>query len=122
MMLDLLLSLVITGTATYYHPGVMDEVYRNRLVWGHVAPCPECVGMVALLDREWIGQTVWLQRPGAPVEGPFLVVDCAAAGHREALLRRGWAVDVDWQTAQRWQMRGPVAVSVLSVSGPPGVE
>lgn len=50
---------------------------------------------------------VWLQRPGRDVEGPFLVVDCAQRNHRAALIERGWVVDVDWETAQRWGMRGP---------------
>jgi hypothetical protein len=69
---------------------------------------------VALLDREHVGSRVWLQRPGATPEGPFLVIDCANRAHREALIRRGWAVDVDWETGKRWGMRGPVPVSVLT--------
>lgn len=112
MLIDLVLALVITGKAMFYGPGVMDGVYVNRLAWGHVQPCAMCVGMVALLDRETVGELVWLQRPGYEVEGPFLVIDCAAAGDRANLLRRGWAVDVDYATAQRWGMRGPVPVKV----------
>ncbi len=111
-MIDLILALLIAGQATYYAPGVMDEVFENRLAWGHVQPCELCVGMVALLDREMVGELVYLQRPGYEVEGPFLVIDCAAAGDRANLVRRGWAVDVDWATAQRWGMRKPVPVKV----------
>jgi hypothetical protein len=114
---DLLWALLVAGSATFYAPGVMERVVANRLTWGQVEPCVECVGYVALLEPGWIGQRVWLRRSGQPDEGPFLVVDCAAAGHREALRQRGWAVDVDWQTAQRWGMRGPVAVEVLREDG-----
>ena len=112
-MLALLLTVIVSGQATYYSAGVMERVVANRLAWGHITPCAECIGYVALLEPEHIGTQVWLQRPGQPSEGPFLVADCATAAHRAALQARGWAVDVDWQTAQRWQMRGPVPVEVL---------
>lgn len=105
--------MVIAGTATFYNPGIADEVYANRLRWGHVQPCAECIGMVALLDRETVGELVYLQREGAAAEGPFLVIDCAGRAHRAALVKRGWAVDVDWATAERWGMRGPIPVKVL---------
>lgn len=107
-------TVLVSGDATYYHPGIFERVVANRLAWGHIEPCAECIGYVALLDAESIGRRVWLQRPGEPVEGPFLVADCAAAGHRAALRARGWVVDVDYETAQRWQMRGPVPVTVLT--------
>jgi hypothetical protein len=84
---ELLLSVLIAGSATYYNPGLMDEVYRNRLAWGQVEPCGECVGMVALLDAERIGERVWLSFDGGSSHvGPMLVVDCATAGHREAFM------------------------------------
>lgn len=66
------------------------------------------MGYVALLDAEHIGKQVWLQAPGHAVEGPYLVIDCSAAQHRKALQAKGFVVDVDWQTAQRWEMRGPL--------------
>jgi hypothetical protein len=64
--------------------------------------------MVALLDRQHIGRHVWLQRPGRPPEGPFLVVDCAAAKDRTRLHRRGLVAEVDYATARRWRMAGPL--------------
>lgn len=112
-MMGLGLALLVAGSATFYADGVMNEVYANRLAWGHVQPCTECVGMVAMIDRQMLGQQVWLQRSGLPPEGPFLVVDCAAKQHRGALVKRGLVAEVDWQTAQRWGMRAPVPVSVL---------
>jgi hypothetical protein len=113
-MAELTLALLIAGSATYYNPGLMDEVYANRLAWGQVQPCGECVGMVALLDAERIGERVWLSFDGgASHVGPMLVVDCATAAHRADLVRRGWAVDVDWDTWQRLGLpKMPVPVQV----------
>lgn len=98
----------LTGEMTYYGRGVMEQVLTNRLAWGHVTACPECIGMVALLDRQHVGKRVYLQRPGHGIEGPYLVVDCAAAKDYRRLLLRGLVGEVDWQTSRRWQMRGPV--------------
>jgi hypothetical protein len=113
-MAELALALLIAGSATYYNPGIMDQVYANRLAWGQVEPCGECVGMVALIDAERIGERVWLSFDGGSSHvGPMLVVDCATAGHREALLARGWAVDVGWDTWQRLGLpKMPVPVQV----------
>ena len=103
----LLLSLSITGLITYYADGVMDEVYRNRLAWGHVQPCAECIGMAAMLDRDHIGQQVWIDGP-LGIEGPFLVVDCGNAAHRKQQEARHLIAEVDYQTAMRWGMKGPI--------------
>jgi hypothetical protein len=74
--------------------------------------CPHCYGYAAMLDPEMIGEMIWITRPGQRPEGPFLVVDCAQAEHRERLRRRGLVVEVDWITAKRWKMRGPIQVRV----------
>ena len=52
---------IIAGSVTYYAPGVMERVYTNRLSWNHVEPCEECIGMIAVLDREHIGKRAWLR-------------------------------------------------------------
>lgn len=98
----------LTGEVTYYNPGIMEAVYANRLRWRQVEPCAECVGMVALLDRDHLGRRVWIARPGYPPEGPFLVVDCAGRADRPRLQARGLVAEVDWPTARRWQMTGPL--------------
>lgn len=98
----------LQGSVTYYNPGIMEATYQARLQWGHVAPCADCIGLIALLDREHLGKRVWLQRPGHPVEGPFLVTDCAAAKDRARLRARGLVAEVGWPVAQRWRMTGPI--------------
>lgn len=108
----LLLSWLLSGWLTYYASGVMEQVYANRLLWGHVQPCPACVGLAAAIDREMVGKYVALRGPEG-WEGPFLVVDCAMMQHVANLRERGIIGEVDYPTAKRWQMRGPVRGEML---------
>jgi hypothetical protein len=105
--------LPVQGLAMYYNPGIMERVLRNRLRWGHVTECEECIGRIALLRDGDVDRKVWLQRPGHEVEGPFWVIDQAARHHVPGLVRRNWTVDVDYQTAMRWRMRGPIPIVVM---------
>lgn len=108
----LLAAHLLTGEVTFYGPGVMDRVYANRLAMHHVAPCPACIGMVALADCRLVGRRVTLTRPGQAPDGMYLVADCGTFRTPNRV------AEVDWLTAQRWQMRGPVqdvTVRVLPV-------
>ncbi len=96
------------GLATYYNPGLMDQVLDYRLNAGDIDPCPECVGTVALLRAGDIGRKVWLQPPGADPVGPFLVVDCARRQDVQPLLDRNWVVDVSFEVGQYWGMNRPL--------------
>lgn len=106
--------LPIQGLAMYYNPGVMDRVLQRQIGWGHVTECDECIGRVALLREGDMDRRIWLQRPGHAAEGPFWVVDQAAERDVPGLVRRNWAVDVDYETAMRWKMRGPIPIIVLA--------
>lgn len=120
-MVALLLAVVMTGCVTYYADGVFDEVYTNRVAFGHVEPCPECIGLIAVLDRQYVGDLAYVTRPGMAEEGPFLIADCAAAKDLARLQRRGLVAEVDWETAQRWGMRAPlygVRVRVVARQAP----
>ncbi len=96
------------GLATYYNPGVMEQVLGYRLAAGDIDPCPECVGQVALLRAGDIGRRVWLQPPGGDPVGPFLVVDCARRQDVQPLLDRNWVVDVSFEVGQYWGMLRPL--------------
>lgn len=98
----LLLSSLLVGEVTYYRPGLMEEVYRNRLDMGHVQPCPNCIGLIALEGRANVGRRAYLTRPGHKPEGPFLVVDTGA------FRTPGRVAEVDYRTARRWGMAGPL--------------
>lgn len=111
---------VQSGWATYYNPGVMAQVVANR---GYIDRPGEyqgllasrgVVGAVALNRAGDLGRRVWLDGPGGR-EGPFLVLDCAQFVHYGQRLRGGRIVEVDWATAQRWGMTGPVRVMVWFV-------
>jgi hypothetical protein len=105
--------LPVQGKAMYYNPGIMDQVLEYRLALGQVTPCPECVGYVALLRSDDLNRKVWIEWGQDDVEGPFLVIDVAARQHVPMLLARQWVVDVDYATALRRSMVGPVFVRVL---------
>jgi hypothetical protein len=112
--------LPIEGLAMYYNPGVMDQVVEYRERMGEIDGCPECVGFAALLRAGDLNRKIWIQWEDGTVEGPFLVADVAARHHVDMLIRRGWAVDVDNETAVRQGMLMPVPVTVHGA--PPAAE
>jgi hypothetical protein len=91
------------GGASAYSEGIMEQVAVNRGlslngVWGGVATmfCGD------------IGRTVYLRPfPQGRWQGPYLVVDCSAREHLyfNVILNK-FAVEVDWQTWQRWRADG----------------
>jgi len=101
-----------SGRAMYYNPGIMAQVLSFRMQSNHVSTCPECVGYVALLNRSDLNRKVWIEWDDGDIEGPFLVIDCAAKQHVESLLSRNWVVDVDYATAMRRGMYNPLPVTV----------
>jgi hypothetical protein len=102
----------VAGAATYYRPGVMQEVARNR---GLKAYDPPFLGGVALNRAGDLGRKVWLRWADGAVEGPFLVVDCAARGDYTKRLSQKRVAEVDAETARRrgFYGVGPVPVTVL---------
>lgn len=92
----------VRGFSTYYNPGVMEQVVSYRTRVGDITPCPECIGEVALVRAGDINRRIWLQLDDTTVEGPFLVTDCAHTWDVGPLVRRGWGVDLDYDTAARW--------------------
>lgn len=110
--------LPLTGKAMYYNPGVMERVLAFRKKAKHVTECPDCIGYAAMLRAGDLNRRIWLRRPGMSTEGPFWVIDAADQSHIPMLQGKDWVVDVDYETAMRWRMAGPVPVEVLA-SPPP---
>lgn len=106
--------LPIQGRAMYYNPGVMKLVLENRLASGAVQECPECIGYVAMLRYGDLNRKVWIQLADSRIEGPFLVADAADTKHVGMLLDKKWVIDVDHETARRWNMWNPKSVTVLA--------
>jgi hypothetical protein len=98
----------------YYNPGIMRQVVEYRKNMGEIESCDDCVGYAALLRAGDLNRKIWIEWTDGTVEGPFLVADVAARHHVDMLIQRGWAVDVDNQTAMRRGMFMPVAVTVLA--------
>lgn len=103
-----------SGKVMYYNPGVMERVLDYRVRTSDIEPCEECAGYVALLRAGDLNRKVWIELDTGEVEGPFLVIDVAQPRHIDMLLERNWVVDVDNDTARRWQMRGPIGGTVLA--------
>jgi len=99
------------GSLTYYNDGVFERVVANRLAWGHIKPCSECVGVIAVLDCERLGDLAYLRVSGREgLIGPLQVVDCAAGRDYDRLKRRGLIAEVDAPLARELDMwrRGPL--------------
>ncbi|MCB0097259.1 MAG: hypothetical protein KDE46_16125 [Caldilineaceae bacterium] len=106
--------LPLKGRAMYYNPGIMETVLENRLRFGTVDICGECIGYVAMMRVGDLNRRVWIQLPDDTVHGPFQVIDAADVGHVPMLIEKEWAIDVDYETAHGWGMRSPWRVTVLS--------
>ena len=104
--------LPVYGKAMYYNPGVMETVLENRLKSNVVGHCFECVGYVAMLRAGDLNRRVWIQLTDSTVEGPFHVIDAADQKHVYMLQDKSWVVDVDYETAMRWKMAGPIHVTL----------
>ena len=107
--MSLLVTLVLTGTATYYDAGLIEVVAKNRgmdLSGYHSG--------VALNDPRHLGDVVWLDW-GDEVTGPHLVIDCAQEKHIPERERLGRVVEVSAEVAmdRGFYGVGPVPVKVL---------
>ncbi len=108
---------ILTGQATYYSPGVMETVAVNRRLIrsreGYQAwlRAEGVAGAVALNRAGDLGRRVWIFGPDEQW-AEYLVIDCAGRKDYLARITAGQVVEVDWPTARRWGMAGPVPVVV----------
>lgn len=96
----------LEGKATYYRAGLMEQVaqtngYDLSGYKGGVAPN-------RMADK---GREVWIEVEGR-LYGPFLAVDCAAQHDYQTREDKGLIIEVDYQWAMRWHMKGPIPVTV----------
>lgn len=105
-------ELPVSGLATYYNPGIMDEVVATRTAWGQLPKCPDCLGHVAMLWPGDLGRVVCVEAGGVRF-GPYLVADVAASHHRDALLEKNWVLDADRPVWESWGFpNSPTAITV----------
>ena len=122
----------MTGVASQYSPGVMQEVVENRQAgraWVSLpAELPELHGYIAVAHCAELGQVWWIRPRGSAVVGQpgdelgqvqrvrpgtgewerHLVVDCAAPGDGtlEWMEANNVLVEVSYETAERWGVVG----------------
>lgn len=104
----------IDGLATFYAPGVMEQVAANRgMDLGSYA------GGVALNRAGDLNRDVWIEYEGR-IHGPYRMVDCARRGHDyQKREREGYVIEVSFQQGRAWHMAGPVNVRVWFVEPHP---
>jgi len=102
-----ILAVALQGWASQYAPGVMDTVVLQRQAWGQLpADLSGYDGFVARPLAEEIGDTVYLRPAGQTEWEQFLVVDCGCPQGREWMLSNDILVEVDYETAVRWDTVG----------------
>jgi hypothetical protein len=104
---------VVSGQAKYYGEGLMERAAVNQgldLRW--------YADGVALMSRGDLGRVVWVSH-GDEILGPFLVVDCAQRNHYDRRVAQGDVLEVSYELAQKWGMKGPEEVSVWFTEPPP---
>lgn len=112
------------GYAAYYNPGIMEQVVAIRRAGWTASPLPKelppVVGFVAVKDCDRIGQIVALWHESEGWAYPYLVSDCAnrLEGHDEMMEKKGIVVEIDYNTAARWQVLGygPQDIDVMVIS------
>jgi len=118
------------GKAMYYGSGVMENVYQNRINWGDIDICNECIGSVALLREGDLNRRVYIKLPFSDIyEGPYQVIDVAGKNDIGDLFSRGWAVDVGYSVWQDWAQKypgkvpkGPIDGVIITSSPPAGAK
>lgn len=106
----LIYIIIMSGVASQYAPGVMDMVLRTHYAGLTSYMPPQDLsaydGFMAMESCEELGNEYWIR----PEDGQwelFLVVDCS--GHAETtqwMLRNNIVVEVDYETALRWDTVG----------------
>jgi len=103
----LLVLSILTGRASQYSPGVMQEVIRNRQAWGQIPDDLSAYdGFVAVLDCSKIGEEIMLKPEHSSNWEKFLVVDCAGSDAVDWMKSNNILVEVDYSTARRWDTIG----------------
>lgn len=102
----------VIGGASQYAPGVMEDVIKTRQAGRTSYHLPKYLptvdGYVARPYPHEIGTIIYLRPVGSEEWESFLVVDCGgvADGGRDWMLRNGILVEVDAETAERWNTVG----------------
>ena len=107
---------VIVGWASQYAKGVFPRVIQLRQKWGQLPKDLSVYdGFVATRHCGKIGNVVWLRPLGSQAWEIFLIADCASRSDSrwqdglsgyEWMLLEGILVELDYETAVRWETLG----------------
>ena len=108
--LVILLLTLVSGWASQYSPGVMESTVEARqngcCAYNLPKGLPPVDGFVAVSDCSNIGRLLLLRPEGSKKWERFLAADCAGPGAYEWMLRNNILVEVDYETAVRWNTVG----------------
>lgn len=97
----------VTGTASQYAPGRMEETIANRQAGRTEIPLPQELppvhGYIAVRDCDQVGE-LWLVQPESGKLEVFLVTDCPCYGDGTVfwMLANNIIMEIDHGTAARW--------------------
>lgn len=106
--------IIITSLASQYSPGTAQQVIENRQsgnAWASLPRVlPETDGYIAVQECGELGDIWWIQNPLTDVWESFLVIDCSMPagtdGTIEWMKENDIAMEVDYETAVRWETVG----------------
>ncbi len=118
------------GHVAYYNPGVMEQVVAVRQAGWTANPLPpefsHVIGFVARQDCSEIGQLLWMCHESEGCRGPYLISDCAnqIESHDKVMEKKGIVVEIDYNTAVRWQVLGlgPQDINVVVIGVRPNID
>ena len=108
-----------------YSEGMMLQVIENRQSGNAWVSLPEVLprtdGYIAVLDCAELENVWWVENPDGVWES-MLIVDCARKndGTPEWFLENNVAMEVDYQTAERWGTVGKLVKARWAKSCPAG--
>lgn len=109
----------ISGCAAYYAEGRMES---TAVVLGHIDKTSEYkkwladsgyIGAVAVYRLGDKGRDVHILWPDGTIDGPYLAIDVVARNHYSLAVDKNRVVDIDYSTAEKYSMRGPIAVTII---------
>lgn len=111
----------MSGCAAYYGIGVMEKTALNM---GYIDEADSdayyewlesegYIGAVAVYRLGDRGKDVYILWPDGIIDGPYKSIDVVAEHHYDLGLDKNRVIDVDYETAVRHDMRGPVSVTIV---------
>lgn len=109
----------MSGCAAYYSEGLMEI---NAQYWGYIKDTKDYdswlessgyLGAVAVYRNGDKGKEVHILWPDGTLDGPYIAIEVVARTHYELGIERNRVVDVDYNTAKRVDMRGPMNVTII---------